>query len=135
TLGPAIRLRIQDDTARATGRPSATILEELLPGGVRGTPTQRFVSETYRDLLHRPVDQSGLDTWSPQIDALVAQGMPADQAQKTVVFRIETDSGHEYFHDLVHSFYVQYLHRSEGPSDQAAFDGEVNFLAATVPTW
>src|SRR5205823_4059948 len=81
-----IRVTIHDDSANATAASSATILEELLPGGVRGTPTQRFVSETYRDLLHRPVDQSGLDTWSPQIDALVAQGMPIDQAQKTVVF-------------------------------------------------
>jgi uncharacterized protein (TIGR03118 family) len=130
-----VTVTIQDDTSTSTVSTSASILEELLPNGQRGTVSQRFISEMYRDLLHRAVDQGGLDTWTAQLDALVAQGVSMAQAEATIVFAIETESHHEYFQALVHSFYEQYLHRSEGPADMVSFNNDVNFLAANVPLW
>jgi hypothetical protein len=46
-----ITVTVTEESASATFASQATILEELLPSSVRGTPNQRFVSEVYRDML------------------------------------------------------------------------------------
>jgi uncharacterized repeat protein (TIGR01451 family) len=109
---------------------SAGIGEELMPDGTTGTPTQRFVAETYRDLLDRGVDAAGLANWNGQLALLVSQGMSLPQAENTIVLRIETDGGHEYYTKLVESFYETYLARTEQPSDGGAPASFVATLAA-----
>lgn len=49
---------------------TATVLEQLLPDGSRGTPEQRFISEAFRDLFGRQVDQPTLSA----LTAVLAQG-------------------------------------------------------------
>jgi hypothetical protein len=100
-----------------------------------GSPAQRFVSEVYRDLLHRPVDQGGLDNWSRQFEGLIVQGIPLAQAEGTIVYWIETDPQHEYFTNLVSGWYQQYLGRLPGPSDQANVTANVHYLAVTVAAY
>ncbi len=55
-----IRDNTPGDNDTATVSTTAAILEELLPGGGTGTPNERFISEVYRDLINRQVEQSGL---------------------------------------------------------------------------
>jgi hypothetical protein len=107
----AISVSIVDDTASATAHSTATILEELLPDGTRGTANERFVSEAYRDLLHREVDPAGLAFWNSQL----AQGATREQ----VIAGIQ--STQEYREVEVNGLYEQYLHRSADPSGLAAF--------------
>ena len=92
-------------TASATANSTATMLEELLPDGSRGTPNQRFISEVYRDLLGRQVDLPGLAAW----DAALAFG----QSRQQIVQGIEHTP--EYAVDVVQSLYERYLHRSADP--------------------
>src|SRR5205823_6618755 len=125
----SISVVIQDDTNTVTANNTATILEELLPSGQRGTPSDRFVSEVYRDLLGRAVDQNGLDTWVPQYNALLAQGTPVHVAQGTIVVRIETDPQLEYATHVVEGFYEKYLGRTIAPSDG---DSPKNFAKLIV---
>jgi len=65
----AVHVTITDDGATAIANGSARILEELLPDGSRGTPNQRFLTETYRDLFDRQVDSTALPFWGAQLDA------------------------------------------------------------------
>jgi uncharacterized repeat protein (TIGR01451 family) len=44
---------------------TATVLEQLLPDGTRGTPEQRFISEAVRDLFGVPVDPLTLSLLTP----------------------------------------------------------------------
>src|SRR5262249_51445817 len=55
-----IRVNISEDSASTTVHTTATMLEELLPDGTRGTLDQRWLSEIYRDLLGRKIDVLGL---------------------------------------------------------------------------
>jgi hypothetical protein len=114
---------------------SARILEALLPDGTRGSPAQRFVQEVYHDLLHRQVDQGGLDNWSHQLEGLIVQGMPLAQAEGTIVYWIQTDWQHEYFTGLVRGWYQQYLWRDVTASDLPSVASDVNYLAATVAAY
>ncbi len=93
------------------------VLEALLPDGSRGTPNQRFVSEMYHDLLKRPVDPSGLATWT----AFLNQGTSRNQ----VVQMIEANQ--EYHSVVVQGLYQTLLHR---PADQTGLTGFVNLLGA-----
>jgi hypothetical protein len=102
---------IMDETATATVGTTATILEELLPGGVRGTADQRWLSETYRDLLNRAIDSSGLAFYGNQL----SHGMSRLQ----VVENIENASTNEYRTDEVEALYNQYLHRVADPTGLA----------------
>jgi hypothetical protein len=98
---------------------------EFSAGVFVGTPDQVFVIKVYRDLLGRLPDAGGLAFWSGLLD----QGFPRSQ----MVLAIETDSAHEYYSKLVASFYQFYLHRTEGPGDQAAAAALVKFLAMGGP--
>jgi streptogramin lyase len=80
------------------------------------TPSQAFVSQTYRDLLGREVDPVGLAGWSTMID----QGT----ARSDVVRSIEVSP--EYQGVVVQQLYATYLHRSADPGGLAS--GEA-FLA------
>ncbi len=82
----AVSVTITGPSHSTTVGAGATLLEELLPDGTRGTPNERFISEVYRDLLGRPVDAGGLATWSGLLD----QGVSRLQ----VVTLIEHDPGH-----------------------------------------
>jgi hypothetical protein len=94
---------------------NVTVLEELLPGGVRGTPNQRWLSEVYRDLLSRQVDSGGLAAWNSQLNL----GM----SQVQIVQSIETSK--EYRTNQVQALYSQYLHRS---ADAWGLAGDVAYL-------
>ncbi len=119
---------VQNVTVVNPGHPPSnalpfTILEELLPDGTRGTADQRFLSEVYRDLLHRQIDQTGLDGWS----SLLSAGVSRTQ----IVLDIENDPGHEFLRVEVNDAFLQYLHRDADASGLASF---TSFLAggATV---
>jgi hypothetical protein len=81
-----------------------------------GNPDQRFVGQTYLDLLHRGVDPSGLATWTGQLQA--------GALHIQVVFAIEQST--EYRTILVQSAYNRYLHRAADAGGLANF---VAFLA------
>lgn len=106
-----VTVQIQDNGpgegagASATASTTATILEELLPDGSRGTPNQRFISELYRDLLNRPVDPGGLAHWNGMLDAGVSR--------TDIAFQIEQTT--EYVNDVVQGLYQQYLNRAADP--------------------
>jgi Domain of unknown function (DUF4214) len=114
-----VSVTITGPSNSTTAGAGATLLEELLPDGTRGTPNERFISEMYRDLLGRPVDAGGLANWSGLLD----QGVSRLQ----VVTLIEHDPGHEFFGVEVTDAYQQFLHRDPDSSGLPAF---VNFLAA-----
>src|SRR5207245_11351564 len=59
--------------ASATFGTTATLLEEFLFDGTRGTPNQRFIFEVYRDLLHRHVEAGGLAFWAGLLDRGVSR--------------------------------------------------------------
>jgi hypothetical protein len=103
-----IAVSIKDDTGSAAVSTTASILEELLPDGTRGTANQRWLSEVYRDLLHRQIDSSGLASWNN----LLNQGA----SRLAIVQAIENDPGNEYRTAEVQALYQQYLHRAADPS-------------------
>lgn len=84
---------------------TATMLEELLPDGTRGTPNQRFVSEVFRDLLGRKVDMTGLQFWTGLLD----------RGQSRVVVASGVQGTQEYRASQVQQLYHQYLDRPADP--------------------
>jgi uncharacterized protein (TIGR03118 family) len=82
-----------------------------------GTANERFLSRLYMDLLHRPIDPTGLATFSSQL----SQGVPRSQ----VVLEIQASL--EFHTDVVQSLYSTFLHRSADPGGLKAF---TDFLAA-----
>jgi hypothetical protein len=97
-----LSVQISDPAGNSVSATStATMLEELLPGGVRGTPNQRYVSELYRDMLRRQVEPMGLAFWSSLLD----QGV----SRFDVVLGIENSI--EYKTDVIQDMYRQLLHR------------------------
>jgi hypothetical protein len=119
-----ISVEVGDDGTRTSLTATATLLEELLPDGTRGTPNQRFISEVYRDLLGRQSDLPGLLDWSGLLDA--------GQSRLEVVRMIQNDDGNEYRFHLMDHLYQQFLHRSA--VGDAGVAGWVAFLrnGATV---
>jgi hypothetical protein len=112
--GPfAVAVTITGPANSAPVGTTAAVLEELLPGGVRGTANQRFVSEVYRDLLGRAVEPAGLATWAGMLD----QGVSRAQ----VVSLIEAAPPHEFFHVEVAAAYRRYLGRAPDAGGLAAF--------------
>jgi len=97
----SVTVRVVDAAASATIAVKATILEELLPGGTRGTADQRFISEVYRDLLDRGVDAGGLVYWA----GILAQGT----SRYEMVTELEATT--EFENDEVNLLYEKYLHR------------------------
>src|SRR5262249_48692415 len=70
-----------------------------------GSTNERFVAQTYLDLLHRPVDSLGLANWTSLLNA---GAFPAQ-----VVFAIEASI--EYRTVIVQSLYSTYLRRQADP--------------------
>jgi hypothetical protein len=81
-----------------------------------GTLNQAFVAQVYMDLLHRPVDATGLMTWTAKIDA--------GTSRTTVVSMIE--STQEYRNVEVNSLYLKYLRRN---ADQMGLANSTSMLA------
>src|SRR5262249_28273429 len=130
-----ISITVQQTTTSVTLTNSASILEELLPNGTRGTSSQRFVSETYRDVLGRGVDQNGLNAWTAQYDSLLAAGIATNVAQGTIVYRIMTDSLHEYGMHVVEVMYEQYLGRQIGLSDGTTPATFANMIVTSIDNY
>jgi PKD repeat protein len=80
-------------------------------GATVGNVNERFVAAVFQDLLHRPVDASGLTFWASQL----ALGVSAPQ----VVQGIENSV--EYRTDVVEALYTQYLHRAADSNGLATF--------------
>jgi hypothetical protein len=78
-------------------------------------PNQSWLTQVYADLLHRPLDSSGLATWTN----LLSQG----DSRTQVVQLIETSL--EYRTDIVEALYAQLLHR---PADPSGLDTFTTFL-------
>src|SRR5207249_301721 len=64
----AVTVVVSHESGMTTIGTTATMQEELLPDGTRGTANQRFISEAYRDLLHRKVEAGGLQHWTSLLD-------------------------------------------------------------------
>ena len=79
-----------------------------------------LVTALYRDILARPVDPAGSQTWG----AALAGGMGRDAVAQLVL-----TSG-EARQDLIESYYEQYLHRA---ADQGGLNTWVGQLTAGVP--
>jgi PKD repeat protein len=114
----SVRVTITEDSASITFQTTATILEELLRDGTRGTPNQRWLSEVYRDLLGRQIDPVGLVN---NTNALVG-GMSRQQ----IVSGIERSS--EYFGKLANSVYFSLLGR---PIDPVGLNMSLSILGGT----
>jgi hypothetical protein len=115
-----VKVTVNDNapgTATASATNTATVQEELLPGGVRGTPNQRFISETYRDLLGRQVDSTGLNAFT--------NFMASGGSRLQVVQILENTQ--EYRTIAVQSASNLYLHR---PADPLLLSAGLQFLAA-----
>jgi len=80
------------------------------------TANQRFVAQVYLDLLHRPVDQLGLNAFTGMLNQGVSRGQ--------VVLNIENSM--EFRADEVRGLYNQFLHRA---ADTGGLTGFTNFLA------
>ncbi len=113
-----VSVTVADSATSTAVATTATIQEELLPDGSRGTPTQRFVSELYRDLLGRPVDAKGL----ADATSALAQGM----SQAGLVLAIEGSD--EYHLDEVNALYEKYLNRPADPASDSGVMSHVVFL-------
>ncbi|HVA44979.1 MAG TPA: TIGR03118 family protein [Pirellulales bacterium] len=99
-----------------TGQAAATVLEELLSDGTRGTAVERWVNEVFHDLLGRQADPGGLVFWS---------GLEGSIGRQQVVADIQNST--EYRSDQVEAVYGTYLHRPADPSGLSYF---VSFLQA-----
>jgi hypothetical protein len=104
----AVGVTIKEGGASAIANGSAQILEELLPGGSRGTPNQRFLTEAYRDLFDRQVDSTALPFWGPQLD----DGRSRQAVAHDI---IGLALPHEFGKDEVQAAFQLYLHRDADP--------------------
>jgi hypothetical protein len=115
----ALTITVASASASTTIAASATILEELLAEGIRGTSDQRFINEVYRDVLGRLADPQGRDFWVAMLDRV--------HSRAAVVEAIETALTNEYRKVLVTAEFQRYLHRAADPLALRAFG---DFLAA-----
>jgi uncharacterized repeat protein (TIGR01451 family) len=114
-----VTVTVNQGTTSTTINTTAAMLEELLPGEVRGTADQRFLSEVYRDMLGRPIDANGLANWSGELAAGISRFQ--------VVTNIQTSTTDEFRKDEVQAVYQQYLNRAADPQ---GLNDSVNFLKA-----
>ncbi|HJT33292.1 MAG TPA: DUF4214 domain-containing protein [Pirellulales bacterium] len=114
-----ISVQIKDDTASAFAASSAHISEELLPDGTVGTPNERFIAEIYRDLLHRPADQSAIPFWSAMLD----HGQTRLQVAQAI---IEAAMPTELSADLAQGMFQKYLGRTADADGLAYWQGKLN---------
>lgn len=85
---------------------SATIQQELMPDGSRGTPNQQWIEAMFRDVLGRTTDEAGLMAFSYMLDHGVSRYAAA---------RLITHSA-EYYANLVQGDYRRYLGRDAEPA-------------------
>jgi hypothetical protein len=96
-----------------TIRTSASILEELLPDGTRGTANQRYVSELYRNLLGRRVEAGGLAYWTGLLNGGASRIAIAQGIQSSPEFRAVE----------VQALFQRYLKRAADPVGLSVFTG------------
>jgi uncharacterized delta-60 repeat protein len=82
-----------------------------------GTPTQLFIAHAYLDILGRPVDSSGLASWT----AFLNGGGTRQQVAAGIM------NSQEYRQDVVQALYMHYLNRSADAGGLATYTA---FLAA-----
>lgn len=87
-----------------SGQAAATILEQLLFDGTRGTADERWVNEVFHDLLGRQADPGALGFFA---------GLSASGNRQQAIADIENSA--EYRNDQVESLYQHYLHRAADP--------------------
>jgi phospholipase C len=80
---------------------------------VIGSQNERFITQLYVDLLHRPVDPTGLTGWTGALAAGVSRG--------NIVLGIE--GSQEYLGDVVEGYYQLDLHRNAEPGGLAGWIG------------
>jgi hypothetical protein len=121
---------VVNGTTSATAQIGVTMLEELLADGTRGTANQRFISEVYRDLLHRQAEMAGLLYWNRFLDR--------GDSLAQVVQLIESSPTLEYRRIQVQDLCGQLLHRpatAQELTDWSAFlqdGGTVGQLAGMI---
>jgi uncharacterized repeat protein (TIGR03803 family) len=84
---------------------------------VAGTPDQSWLAQVYADLLNRPLDSTGLTTWT----TLLNDGVSRLQVVQSI------ESGLEYRTDVVEALYNKLLHRA---ADSAGLNGFTSFLGS-----
>ena len=114
----SVSVKVSDAAGSATASTVAKISEELMPNGTAGTPNQRFVMETYRDLLHRPADPSALAYWSGLLD----QGHSRLEIVQSI---IHAAMPRELGPDLVNGIYQKYLGRDADAGGLAFWTGQL----------
>ncbi|HXT59937.1 MAG TPA: TIGR03118 family protein [Pirellulales bacterium] len=95
----------------ATAHGTANILEALLWDGSRGTANDRWINETYGDLLGRLADPGALGFWNAQLAAGTNRNAIADAIEASGEYRARQ----------VQSLFERYLHRSADPGAQTYF--------------
>src|SRR5262249_40259294 len=83
--------------------------------GTAASANQRFVNQTYLDLLQRPADPTGLAGWTNALTNGASRGQIIQAIQASL----------EYRQDVIDDLYGTYLHRKP---DTAGRDGWVNLL-------
>src|SRR5262249_32889381 len=83
--------------------------------GTAASANQRFVNQTYLDLLQRPADPTGLAGWTNALTNGASRGQIIQAIQASL----------EYRQDLIDDLYGPSLHRKP---DTAGRDGWVNLL-------
>jgi sugar lactone lactonase YvrE len=116
------RAIITDANGVTTGSNAATLTVNAMPSSGNpsppprpGNPNESWLSQAYADLLHRPLDPSGLATWS----SLLNQGMSRTQVVQLI------QSSLEYRTDVVEELYSSLLHR---PADAFGLNTFTSFL-------
>jgi uncharacterized repeat protein (TIGR01451 family) len=102
----SIAVTVSEDSGSTTFQTTAMMLEELLPGGSRGTADQRWLGETYRTLLGRPIETVGLQNDT----AALAAGVSRTQ----IVQGIEGST--EYLAKFANSLFFSLLGRQIDPA-------------------
>jgi hypothetical protein len=96
------------------GQATATILEQLLIDGTRGTADERWVNEVFHDLLARQADPGALTFFA---------GLSASGNRQQAIADIE--SSDEYRNDQVETLYQHYLHRAADPGGLQFFTSQL----------
>jgi hypothetical protein len=100
-----VSVTIGEESGTVTLHTTTTMLEELLPDGSRGTPDQRWLSETYRTLLGRQIDPVGL--------ANNTNALEGGMSRQQIVLNIENSL--EYRVKFVNDMYFSLLGRAVDP--------------------
>jgi hypothetical protein len=103
--------------SRPLCRPQVEALEDRWVPSAVGTPTQDFVDQVYRDLLHRAPDAGGLANWSRSIDS---------GSLNRQEFVLDIRGSDEGLRVQVNDLYVRFLRRN---ADQTAFNSWIGFLS------